>query len=78
MNIEEKIKRMAEQRILDVRKLTKVGDSYFLRIPKSWITWHCVEIEGDYYFRLEVDGDRLIFSPINLDDIEAVSIKEKK
>lgn len=78
MELKEKIKILSQQRAFGINKLTKVGDSYFLRIPRNWIHMHCAEIDGDYYFRLEVDGGTLKFSSIELDDVEAVTIKEKQ
>lgn len=41
-----------------------------------WLMMHCAEIDGNYYFRLGVEGGDLHLSPIDIDDIEAVTIRK--
>ena len=78
MELKQKIKLLGEQKIFGVNKLIRIGGSYGVTLPKIWVDFHCTEIDGEYYCRLEVNEDTLIFSPINIGDIEAVRIKEKQ
>lgn len=78
MELKEKIRLLSEQHAFDIRKLTRIGDSLGLLVPRTWVDLHCIEIDGEYYFRLKVAEGKLIFSAIDPDDIEAVTIKEKK
>ena len=75
---DNKIRFLAEEKLFGIRKLIPIGGSYGLVIPKMWVVMNCVEIDGDYYLKLQVNGDELIFSPISSDDIRKVSIREKK
>jgi antitoxin component of MazEF toxin-antitoxin module len=77
MELAEKIKILGEQHAFGVNKLTKIGNSYAIILPKVWVQMHCVDIDGGYYLRLEVEDNQLIFSPIELEDVEAIVIKEK-
>lgn len=78
MDIEQKIKVMAESKILGMTKLIRLGGSYALTVPKMWLEFNATEVEGDYYCQVDVVGNTLIFRPIKPGDIEAVVIKERK
>lgn len=78
MELKKKIEWMSRHHIFGVKKLTKVGDAFYLNIPKAWILVNCIEIDGAYYFKLEVEGNQLIFSPISLEDLEGRIVKETK
>lgn len=71
------IKELAKQQAFGVKKLVSLGGSYAVVIPMTWIKFHCVEIDGDYYFRLGVEGDTLVLKAIADEDLENVSIKKK-
>jgi len=68
---------LAKQQAFGVRKLTALGGSYALIIPPTWVRFHCVEIDGDYYFKMGVDGDTLILKAISDEDLEGINMKEK-
>ena len=78
MELEEKLKKLAEHHIFGIRKLTRIGTSYGMIIPRPWILVNCVEVKGHYYFKLEVEGDKLIFTPLTLEDIDSINFKEKE
>lgn len=78
MNIAQKIKLLADQKALGIHKLHKLGNSYAITVPKMWVELHYIEINGEYYVRLEADEGRLHFSSIDLGYIESVVIKEKR
>ena len=71
------IKELAKQQAFGVKKLVSLGGSYAVIIPMTWIKWHCVEIDGDYYFKLDVDNDTLILKGIADEDLEGVTLKRK-
>jgi hypothetical protein len=73
----EKIKILADTHAFGIRKLIPLGGSYGLVIPKMWVTANCVEIDGEYYLKLNVVNNELRFSSISPDDIEGIEIKEK-
>ena len=78
MQIEEKIKILAEQRALGIRRLLRLGNSYAITLPKIWVELHCIEIDGVYYVKIEVQEGELFFSTISPEDIEGIVVKEKK
>ena len=71
------IKELAKQQAFGVKKLVSLGGSYAVVIPMTWIKFHCTLIDGDYYFKLDVDGDTLILKAIADDDLESITIKPK-
>ena len=75
---DSKIKLLAEEKAFGIRKLTKVGDSFALILPKFWVQWYCTEIDGNYYLKLQVIDNELVFSPITSDDVKDIRIKEKQ
>lgn len=78
MELEEKIKYLSKEKLLGIRKLTPIGGSYSFTIPRLWVTMHCTEIEGDYYVKLRVIEDELIFSPIDPSEVENITIRRKE
>lgn len=72
-----KVKLLAEQKALGIRKLLRIGDSYALTLPKFWVRWHCFETDGEYYVQLTVEGSMLRFSPIDEDTLKKVMVREK-
>ncbi|HEY41518.1 MAG TPA: hypothetical protein G4O18_06625 [Dehalococcoidia bacterium] len=79
MKIEDKLKVLAERpEIFGITKLIKIGGSYAIIVPKLWLEFNGVEVDGEYYCRLEVANSQLVFSPIAPEDIESVVIREKK
>jgi len=80
MELEQKIKIMAESKMFGITKLIRFGSSYGIVVPRLWLEMHATAIDGDYYVSLDVSDENatLAFRPINPEDIEAVSIKEKK
>ena len=77
MDLHKKIEILSKQQAFGMRKLTKVGNSFALLVPKSWLDFNCTEIDGEYYFTLQVEGNQLIFSPVDLEVVDAVTIREK-
>ena len=73
-----KIKVAADQNILGVTKLIKMGGSFGVTIPRVWVDFHCIDVDDEYYLIMEVEGNRLIFSPINLEDIKDIRIRVKE
>ncbi len=71
------IRELAKQQAFGVKKLVSLGGSYAVVIPMAWIKYHCTEIDGDYYFKLDVDGDMLILKAIVDEDLESITIKPK-
>ncbi len=71
------IRELAKQQAFGVKKLVSLGGSYAVVIPMTWIKFHCTLIEGDYYFKLDVDGDTLILKAIADEDLESITIKPK-
>lgn len=71
------IKELAKQQAFGVKKLVSLGGSYAVVIPMTWIKFHCTEIDGDYYFKLGVEGDMLVLRAIDDDDLENVTMKRK-
>ena len=78
MELEQQIKLLAESKVFGITKLIRIGGSYGVTLPKIWVDFNTVEVDDDYYCRLEVEGNALIFSPISPQDIEGIIIKEKK
>lgn len=78
MSLRDKIRLMSEQNIFGVTKLHRFGGSYVLPIPKIWVDLHCTSIDGDYYLRLEVEGGKLLLSPLELEDIDALRVRRKE
>jgi len=78
MELEQKIKILAESRMFGISKLVHLGGSYALILPKRWVEVNMTDIDGDYYCGVEVVDDTLVFRPIDPNDLEAVTIKEKK
>ena len=57
--------------IIGLRELKKVGGSYALFLPKSWVDTFCLEINGTYWFRLNVNSDGSItFSQFTQEELE--------
>lgn len=71
------IKELAKQQAFGVKKLMSLGGSYAVVIPMTWIKFHCTEIDGDYYFKLGVEGDTLVLRAIDDEDLENVTLKRK-
>ena len=78
VSLRDKIRLMGKQNIFGVTKLHRVGGSYVLPIPKIWVDLHCTSIDGDYYLRLEVEGGKLLLSPLELEDIDALQVRRKE
>jgi hypothetical protein len=78
MELEEKIKILAESRVFGISKLIHIGGSYGLTLPKRWVEVNMTEIDGDYYCEVEVVGNTIVFRPIDPSEIESVTIKEKE
>lgn len=78
MELEQKIKLLAETKAFGITKLIRIGGSYGITLPKIWVDFNAVEVEGDYYCRIEVENNALIFRPITQDDLEGIVIKEKR
>jgi len=78
METDQKIKILAETKTLGITKLIHFGGSYGVTLPKLWVDFNAVMVEGDYYCRLQVVDNTLIFSPITSTDLEAVTIREKE
>lgn len=78
VSLRDKIKLMSEQNIFGVTKLHKVGGSYVLPIPKIWVDLHCTSVDGDYYLKLEVEGGKLVLSPLELEDIDTLRVRRKE
>lgn len=81
MELKEKeklIKILAQQQAFGIKKLISIGGSFAVVIPMTWIKYHCVEIDGDNYFKLNVEGDTLILKGINDDDLEGITLKKKE
>lgn len=78
MQVKDKIRILAEQKIFGMRKLVKFGNSYGINLPRTWVNMNCIEIDGNYYLKLEVENNKLIFSPIDPSDIEGVVVKKKE
>lgn len=72
------IKELAKQQAFGVKKLVSLGGSYAVVIPMTWIKFHCTLIDGDYYFKLDVDEDALILKAIADEDLESITIKPKR
>lgn len=72
-----KIKILAEEGAFHFKKLFPIGDSYAVVVPKFWVKFHCVRIEGNYYMKLSIDEGSLILSPITNVDLEGITIKRK-
>jgi len=77
MEIEEKIKLLAKMRAFGVKKLIKLGDSYACLIPRSWVEFNGIEIDNGYYVTLCVEGNKLIFSLIDTENLEEITVKER-
>ena len=77
MKTEEKIKALAKIRAFGVKKLVRLGDSYALVLPKSWVELNGIEIDGNFFVSLNVEGIKLVFSLIDLEGLEEVKVKEK-
>jgi len=71
------IRELAKQQALGVKKLMAIGSSYAIVIPMTWVKFHCTEIEGDYYFKLLVDGGSLVLKAITDEDVADVTMKRK-
>ena len=78
MEIEQKIKILAETKTLGITKLIRIGGSYGFTLPKLWVDFNAVMVDGDYYCRLQVVDNSLIFSPITSTDLEAITLRERK
>jgi antitoxin component of MazEF toxin-antitoxin module len=78
VELEQKIKLLAETKAFGITKLIRIGGSYGITLPKIWVDFNAVEVEGDYYCRIEVENNALIFRPITQDDLEGIVIKEKR
>ena len=72
------IRILAETKTFGITKLIRIGGSYGVILPKMWLEFNGTEIDGDYYCRLDVEDNALIFRPITPDDLEGVVIKEKQ
>lgn len=71
------IRELGRQRAFGVKKLVRIGGSYAVVVPKIWINFNAVEIDGDYYFKMGVEGNELVLKAITDEDLEGVSIKPK-
>lgn len=78
MELEKRIKMMAESKMYAVTKLIRIGGSYGVIVPKLWLDCNTTEIEGDYYCGIEVVGNTLVIRPIQPGDLEGVTIIEKE
>lgn len=78
MELEQKLKLLAEQNIFGINKLIKLGGSYALILPRTWVDIHCISIDDAFYVKLQVIDGKLVFSSIAPRDIADIVIKEKK
>lgn len=74
---QELIKALAQQQAFGVKKGINIGGSLAVVIPMTWVKFHCVEIDGDFYFKLNVEDDTLILKGINDEDLEGITLKKK-
>jgi len=77
MDIATKVKVLAEMRAFGIIKLKRIGGSYSLIIPMSWVKIYGFAIEEDYYVKLDVVGHKLMLSLIDETELELINIKEK-
>lgn len=78
MNVEKKIQILAESNLSAITKLIRIGGSYGVTLPKIWVDLNMIEIEGEYYCGMEIAGNNIVFRPIEPNDYEAVTIREKE
>ena len=77
MEINEKIKVLADMPGQGIIRLHSIGGSYALILPKFWVYMNCTNIDDDYYVSLkQVDGN-LLFTPIDMDEIAGLEVKKK-
>lgn len=73
-----KIKELAKQQTFGIKKAVPLGGSYAVVIPMTWLKWHGELLDGDYYFKMNVDGEVLVLAPINVSDLDAVELHLKE
>ena len=77
MTLEQKIKLMAESKRFSVTRLTHIGGSHGIILPKSWVESNIIKIDDSYYLTLEVVNNTLVFSPLQPDFLDSVRIRLK-
>lgn len=73
----EKIKLLAKDSLFGVKKLQRIGGSFAVLLPREWVEWSCVEIDGDYYCKMDIADRSLLLSMIAETDLENLDIKGK-
>jgi hypothetical protein len=61
----DKAKREAILKLQDGRRLTELGGSLFITIPKMWARLYAWQIDGSYWAQVKSVGNQLIISPID-------------
>lgn len=75
---DELIKELARQQAFGVKKLTRLGNSFGIIVPRTWVKFNCAKIDGEYYFKLNVEGGNLTLKAITPEDLENIKVREKK
>lgn len=78
MEFNEKVRLLAKERFFGIKKLVDFGNSYAVILPMNWVKLHGLEIDGEYYVTLRVEDSQLIFSPISEEEVEEITVKEKR
>jgi len=71
------IRELARQQAFGIKKAVNLGGSCAIVIPKTWLKWHGVLIDGEYYFKMDVDGETLVLIPITDEDVKGVKLEMK-
>jgi hypothetical protein len=74
----ELIRQLAQDQVFGVKKLARIGNSFGIVVPMTWVKFNCTEIDGDYYFKLNVEGGSLILRAITNEDLENITVRPKE
>lgn len=75
MEIETKIKVLAESKLFGMHRLCRIGGSYSLILPKHWVEIFMHRIDDDYYCHIDVVNDTVVLRPASPKDVEGITVK---
>lgn len=77
LEIEQKVK-VLSQLGFGIRKVSRLGNSYAIIVPKEWVEYFCLRTDDAYWVQMSIDEDNTLrISPLTEADLKAIRVRKK-